>query len=77
MTKKSRTMKQTITQADALAAAVAIFGSKSKMARALKVGPMVVQHWHNRQVPAIRAAEIERATGGKVTRAQLRPDLFL
>ncbi len=36
----------------------------------------MVVHWRNRGVPAERVLEIEAATEGKVTRHELRPDLY-
>ena len=36
-----------------------------------------VSHWLNgEKVPAERCVQIEVATGGKITRSELRPDIF-
>jgi DNA-binding transcriptional regulator YdaS (Cro superfamily) len=51
-------------------------GGQAKLARELDVAPMTVSHWKRRGVPADRCADIERATAGAVTRADLRPELF-
>lgn len=57
--------------------AAAIVGSQSALARILQVTPQAVQHWCAKGfVPAERVVEIERATSGKVTRQELRPDLY-
>jgi DNA-binding transcriptional regulator YdaS (Cro superfamily) len=52
--------------------------SQTELARALGVSQGLVGHWvHGRKrITAERAVQIERATGGQVTRAELRPDLF-
>lgn len=62
--------------ATALENAIEAFGGSRRLAEALDVVPMTVSQWKRRGVPAERAVEIERATGGKVTRYDLRPDLF-
>ena len=48
------------------------------IARATKVTEVAVRHWANgtRRVPAERVRDIEIATDGRVTREELRPDLF-
>ncbi len=57
--------------------AITIFGSQSALARELKIKPQAVQQWvHRRRVPVERAIQIERATNGRVTRYELRPDIF-
>lgn len=45
---------------------------------ALRIGvkPQVVVNWRARGIPAVRVLDIERATEGKVTRHELRPDLY-
>lgn len=37
---------------------------------------MRVQQWEKRRVPSEWAVKIEQATGGLVTRAEIRPDIF-
>ena len=56
--------------------AVELFGSQSSLAGELGVTPMAVAHWFKRGVPAKRAVQIETATECKVTRHDLRPDIF-
>ena len=53
------------------------YGS-AKFAQDLGVSKAAVSHWrHNRyRVPADRCIDVERATGGAVTRYDLRPDVF-
>lgn len=60
----------------ALERACKIVGSKNKMAIALGVTRQAVQQWFDNAVPPERARDIEIATGGKVKRAHLRPDVF-
>jgi DNA-binding transcriptional regulator YdaS (Cro superfamily) len=65
------------TNALALQRAVAITGSQSELARRIGVRQGYVWKWlRSKKVPAERCAAIERATGGAVTREQLRPDIF-
>lgn len=47
------------------------------MARVLDISPQMVTQWKDgtRPIPAERALEIERATGGAVTCEELRPDV--
>ena len=61
---------------DALLRAITHFGSQARLAKALGVVPMAVTNWKKRGVPVAWAPEIERATNGLVTRAELRPDIF-
>lgn len=58
--------------------AVAHAGSQSDLARKIAVSPQRLWSWINKtkRVPAEFCAAIESATGGRVTRKQLRPDLF-
>jgi DNA-binding transcriptional regulator YdaS (Cro superfamily) len=48
------------------------------LARQLGVSRQLVSHWRTGRcrVPAERCRDIERATGGKVTVYDLRPDIF-
>jgi len=61
-----------------LQSAIEIMGSQTALARACGVEQGHVWHWLNRakKLPAERAIQIEHATNGRVTRHQLRPDLF-
>lgn len=58
--------------------AVKVCGSQSELARRIggKVRTGHIYHWLRANVPAERCADIEAATNGKVTRYQLRPDVF-
>lgn len=51
-------------------------GTAAAIAKAVNVSPVMVTQWANgvKDVPPERCLAIERATGGKVTRADLRPD---
>lgn len=42
----------------------------------LHVHKVTILRWETDGVPAERAVEIEKVTKGKLTRQQLRPDLF-
>lgn len=53
-----------------------IVGSQAKLAKKLGVHPMAITHWKKRGVPPKRCKEIEAATGGQISRAELRPDIF-
>ena len=52
--------------------------SQSELAQALGVTQGTISHWLNgrARIPAERVLGIELATGGKVTRHELRPDLY-
>lgn len=60
----------------ALQKAIDVFPSQAAFAEALGVVPMTVSQWKSRGVPAKRCRDIERVTARKVTRRELRPDLF-
>lgn len=62
----------------ALTRAVEICGGQSALARAVGVKQAHVWNWLNvsKRVPADHVPAIEKATGGKVTRRDLRPDLW-
>lgn len=57
------------------ARALRLVGGPTRMAELCGVKRPSVYKWI-RQVPAERAIAIEKATGGKVTRHQLRPDIY-
>ncbi len=63
---------------NALAAAVDIVGGQAKLARILGVTQPNVWHWLHKSehVPGEYVLKIEDATGGKVSRHDLRPDLY-
>ena len=58
--------------------AISILGGQSALARACGVKQGHVWHWLNKsgKCPAEHVITIEEATSGKVTRQQLRPDLY-
>lgn len=57
--------------------AIKSVGSGAELARRLGVVPMTVTQWRRRgRVPAERCAAIEMLTDGRVTRHDLRPDVF-
>lgn len=62
----------------ALEKAVEIVGSQAELARRIDKKQAHVWNWLNRdkEVPAEAVIPIERATEGKVTRHELRPDLY-
>jgi TorA maturation chaperone TorD len=62
----------------ALAAAVDLVGGQAKLARILGVTQPNVWHWLHKseRVPGEYVLKIEQATGGKISRHDLRPDLY-
>lgn len=54
--------------------AIEALGSSANLARSIGVTPQAVHAWD--RIPAERVLPIERATEGKVTRHELRPDLY-
>lgn len=52
-------------------------GSAADLARVLDVSPVMVSQWARgaKQVPVSRCPDIERATRGRVTAEELRPDV--
>ncbi len=63
---------------EALSRAIELVGGQTQLARLLGVKQANVWHWLNRaqHVPAEYVLPIEKATGGKVGRRDLRPDLY-
>jgi DNA-binding transcriptional regulator YdaS (Cro superfamily) len=63
---------------DALARAKVILGSQQALADAVGVKQPSVHHilTDGKKVPAEWCLPLEKATSGKVTRHQLRPDLY-
>jgi DNA-binding transcriptional regulator YdaS (Cro superfamily) len=53
----------------------ALGGRKVDVARVLGISPAAVTRWGD-TVPVHRAIALEHASGGKVTRYDLRPDIF-
>lgn len=60
----------------ALERAIQIVGTQAELARRIKTRPQVIQNWRGRGIPAERVLDVERATGGQVSRHDLRPDLY-
>ncbi|HWL68155.1 MAG TPA: Cro/CI family transcriptional regulator [Geminicoccus sp.] len=58
----------------ALLRAIRICGSTRRLAAELGITPQAVSQW--RRTPATRVLQVERLTGGKVRRSELRPDLY-
>jgi DNA-binding transcriptional regulator YdaS (Cro superfamily) len=56
--------------------AIQILGSQERLAETLNVTTQAVYKWRRGRVPAERVLGIESATGGVVTRHQLRPDIY-
>ncbi len=66
-----------MTTAAALARAVALAGSQSRLSRATGYSqPAINKACRRGRVSAELAIAIEHATAGAVSRAELRPDLF-
>jgi DNA-binding transcriptional regulator YdaS (Cro superfamily) len=63
-----------MTPEQALKAAIAIAGGVNSVAKSLGISSAAVSVW--RLCPPKRAIEVERLTGGAITRGQLRPDLY-
>lgn len=63
---------------NALAIAVELVGGQARLARILGVTQPNVWHWLHKseRVPGEYVLKIEEATGGKVSRHDLRPDLY-
>ena len=57
-----------------LTEAVALIGGPAAVGKELGITSQAVSQW--RIAPAERGLEIERLTGGEVTRYDLRPDIF-
>jgi DNA-binding transcriptional regulator YdaS (Cro superfamily) len=62
--------------------AIDAVGSLTELARRLKIDPQVIVNWRKRGIPALRVLALERATvmeegeQPRVSRHQLRPDLY-
>jgi DNA-binding transcriptional regulator YdaS (Cro superfamily) len=52
------------------------FGSQKATAKELRCTQQAISLWFKFGVPIKRAIQIEKKTGGKFTRDQLRPDVF-
>lgn len=66
-----------MTEQQALEEAVSALESAAALARAIGVDPATVSMWRLRGRVSVKAAiPIEEATRGRVTRQQLRPDVY-
>lgn len=62
---------------EALDRAAQQLGTQEALAAALGIRSPSISEWRQRgQVPIERCVQIEEATGGEVTRYDLRPDVF-
>jgi DNA-binding transcriptional regulator YdaS (Cro superfamily) len=52
-----------------------VLGSQARLAKTLRVSAMAVSQWKDR-IPAERVLDIYRATDGKVTPYEMRPDIY-
>jgi DNA-binding transcriptional regulator YdaS (Cro superfamily) len=63
-----------MTPQEALKAAFEEAGGEAKLARSIGVTPQAVNQWD--VAPPTRVLAIEEAVNAKITRHQLRPDIF-
>lgn len=57
--------------------AIELAGGVGNVARTFGISQVAIHKWRLRgKVPAERVLELEAATDGKITRYQLRPDVF-
>ena len=69
--------KQDAVRRRALEKAISIVGSQNKLAAAVGVRQSTLNYWVTQgRVPPEKCALIEEATGGEVTRVQLRPEIY-
>lgn len=59
-----------------LATAIAVAGGIGEFTKRLRITPQAVSEWRKRGVPPTRCIEVETIAQGKVTRYELRPDVF-
>ncbi len=64
-----------MTDKTAIEKAIEVLGTQRKLAEILGVSTQAISKWH-RRIPAERVLDIESATGGEVSRQELRPDLY-
>lgn len=63
-----------MTSSEALQEAIKLCGGEAELARYIGITVQAVGQW--KVAPAARVLQIEAVTDGKVTRHQLRPDVF-
>lgn len=57
--------------------AVMLAGGQTKLAGRFKIAPQSVQQWvATGRIPAVRVIGVEAATDGRVSRHELRPDIY-
>lgn len=56
--------------------AVEVVGGQAELAALCGVSQQAVYRWTVAGCPATRVLDVEKATAGKVTRHELRPDLY-
>ena len=63
---------------EAVTKAISLFGSQAKLAKQISLSQAAVSKWKlGESLPTGKNARaIEIATGGRVTRGELRPDIF-
>ena len=70
-------MKELIPESNPVQRAVKACITQSALAEKVGVRPQAVQQWvASGRVPAKRVIAVERATGGRVTRHELDPELY-
>lgn len=52
------------------------FDSKADAARQIGITPQSIRKWENTGIPPERCIDVEKLIHGKVTRYQMRPDVF-
>jgi DNA-binding transcriptional regulator YdaS (Cro superfamily) len=62
----------------AIERAIEVVGGQAKLAVELGISPQAVSQWvkGRRPIPPGKCIAIEKASGGRVTRNDLRPDVF-
>lgn len=66
-----------MTEDNLIERAVAIYGSEAKLAEAVGVSQPAINKARKRGAVSPKLAlEIDRATGGEISKHQLRPDIF-
>lgn len=63
-----------MTPEEALQKAIKACGTEAELARRIGLTAQAINQW--KVAPPLRVLEIENATQGKVSRHQLRPDLY-
>lgn len=56
--------------------ALELAGGKSKFAASRNISKQAITRWSKTGVPARHVIALEKATNGKITRHELRPDIY-